>query len=93
MREGKRADVVARRKVSDLLRALPMEEELTSDAGFRGEKAVAYKLYNFVHLDPSDPTAGLPNGGKADEDLWEEFASEPVRHGRPPPPSQPTSTR
>ena len=55
VREGKGANVVARRQVSDLLRAIPIENELTSDAGFRGEKAVAYKLYNFVHRSGAGP--------------------------------------
>src|SRR4051794_6155112 len=78
-REGKTADLAARTKVSDMLRSIPVVKHLASDPGFRGEKAVSYKLYNFVHIDPNDPSIGFPNGGKADQEVWDEFIGDPQR--------------
>jgi 5-methylcytosine-specific restriction protein A len=79
IRIGKAAPVESRHKVSELLRALPIERELTADPKFRSEKAVSYKLHNFVAIDPNDPTDGFPHGGTGDAEVWEEFAHDPVR--------------
>jgi len=79
MREGKAAPAASRREVSDLLRAIPIEPELTADPKFRSEKAVAYKLHNFVAIDPADPTEGFPHGGSGDAEVWDDFADDPTR--------------
>jgi 5-methylcytosine-specific restriction protein A len=79
VQEGKAAPVQSRQKVSDLLRSLPIEQELTEDPKFRSEKAVSYKLYNFVGIDPNNPTVGFSHGGAGDAEVWDEFAHDPVR--------------
>lgn len=79
MREGKGASAESRRKVSDLLRAIPIEQGLTIDPKFRSEKAISYKLHNFVAIDPNDPTEGFPHGGTGDAAAWDEFAHDPSR--------------
>jgi 5-methylcytosine-specific restriction protein A len=79
IREGKGAPPRSRQRVSDLLRSLPIERELTEDPRFRSEKAVSYKLHNFVGIDPNDPTIGFSHGGAGDAEVWDEFAHDPAR--------------
>jgi 5-methylcytosine-specific restriction enzyme A len=78
-REGKAAPADSRQRVSELLRAMPIEHELTADPKFRSEKAVSYKLHNFVAIDPNDPTEGFPHGGTGDAEVWHVFADDPAR--------------
>jgi 5-methylcytosine-specific restriction enzyme A len=79
VREGKGAATQSRQKVSDLLRSFPIERHLAEDPKFRSEKAVSYKLHNFVGIDPSDPTVGFSHGGAGDAEVWGEFAHDPGR--------------
>lgn len=79
VREGSGAPLVSRQEVSGLLRAVPIEPGLAADPRFRSPQAVAYKLHNFVALDPSMPTAGFPHGGQGDATVWSEYAHDPVR--------------
>jgi 5-methylcytosine-specific restriction protein A len=79
MREGPSASAASRQDVSDLLRAIPIERELTRDARFRSRQAVSYKLGNFVAMDPTKPTAGFPHVGRGDSEVWDEFADDPGR--------------
>jgi 5-methylcytosine-specific restriction protein A len=49
---------------------------------FRNENGVYMKLMNFRRLDPeytSEGKKGLARGAKAEEEVWKEFASNPVR--------------
>lgn len=49
---------------------------------FRNENGVYMKLMNFRRLDPSYTSAGrkvLVRGAKAEEEVWREFAHDPVR--------------
>jgi 5-methylcytosine-specific restriction protein A len=79
LREGSSASPSSRQKVSDLLRSIPIEAELTADPKFRSRQAVAYKLHNFVAIDPSKATAGFPHGAHGDTEVWTEFAADPQR--------------
>jgi 5-methylcytosine-specific restriction protein A len=79
LREGQNAPAAARQEVSDLLRAIPIEVELAADPRFRSRQAVAYKLGNFVAVDPNNPTQGFAHGGQSDADVWAEYATDPVR--------------
>src|SRR5438067_1116070 len=79
VREGPAPPVATRQAVSDLLRAIPIEPELTADPTFRSRQSVEYKLYNFVAVDPSKTTAGFSHGGQGDVAVWDEFADDPAR--------------
>lgn len=73
MREGPTAPRESREEVSNHLRAIPIEQHLAADPKFRSEKAVSYKLYNFVALDPTRDSKGFPHGGQGDASVWDEF--------------------
>jgi 5-methylcytosine-specific restriction protein A len=77
VREGDSAPTDSRQKVSNLLRALPVEDKLADDPKFRSESAVAHKLANFLALD--QPGRGFPHGGAGDARVWAQFASDPTR--------------
>lgn len=79
VRDGAAAGVESREELGATLRAIPVEPELCADPKFRSPQAVAYKLHNFVGIDPSVPAAGFPHGGKGDQIVWDEFAKDPER--------------
>jgi 5-methylcytosine-specific restriction enzyme A len=79
LREGKNADRTSRQQVSDLLRAIPIEQELAADPNFRGLNSVGDKLSNFVSLDPGDPAKGLSKHGVIDREVWDDFVGDPAR--------------
>lgn len=58
------------------LRALPIEQHLTSNPSFRSRASVARKLHNFARLDPDAEIVPSPNGGTPDEEVWAEFAGD-----------------
>ncbi|HEX5929950.1 MAG TPA: HNH endonuclease [Solirubrobacterales bacterium] len=69
----------ATQALSDTLRAIPIERELAGDPTFRSPQSVAYKLQNFVAIDPTTANAGFPHGGKGDVEIWGRFAEDPQR--------------
>ena len=77
--EGKNAALTSRQSLSDLLRSIPIEEELAADPNFRGVNSVSDKLSNFVAMDPGDPAEGLSKYGAIDKEVWDQFAGEPSR--------------
>jgi hypothetical protein len=79
MRAGAQAGIAEQQEISDILRAIPIEQHLATDPTFKSRQAVAYKLHNFVHLDPSLPAEGFPHGGAGDRSVWDEFADDPAR--------------
>jgi 5-methylcytosine-specific restriction protein A len=79
VREGAGASPASRQAVSDLLRSIPIEADLVEDPKFRSRQAIAYKLHNFVAIDPAKATAGFPHGAHGDAEVWEEFAADPQR--------------
>ena len=74
--EGRNPRRESIRRMSELLRAIPIEPELTANTAFRNESAVQLKLYNFVALDPDAETAGMARGGRRDAQVWDEFARD-----------------
>jgi 5-methylcytosine-specific restriction protein A len=67
----------AARELSEVLRSIPVEQELTAEPGFRSPQSVTYKLQNFVAIDPSRATSGFSHGGRGDQAVWDEFADDP----------------
>lgn len=67
----------AAQELSEALRAIPVEPELTANPKFRSPQSVTYKLQNFVAIDPSRSTDGFSHGGKRDREVFDQFASDP----------------
>jgi 5-methylcytosine-specific restriction protein A len=74
-------------EIADLSRTLKrLGERLFQSEGrsgtFRNENGVYMKLMNFRRLDPEYTARGrkgLSRGAKAEEDVWLEFANDPIR--------------
>jgi 5-methylcytosine-specific restriction protein A len=79
LREGRTPTRASVEALSDLLRHFPIEPELADDPRFRNPSGVQLKIYNFAAIDPSDPGVGMSHGGRGDQDVWDEFASDPAR--------------
>lgn len=75
-REGYSASADSMKELSQLLRSIPIETELTENPSFRSQASVGRKLSNFAELDPNIPT-GLPNGGARDKLVWDEYWGSP----------------
>ena len=78
-RGGRNPSKTEVQKVSALLRAIPIEQDLAADAKFRNPAAVYLKVSNFVAIDPAAETAGMSRGGRGDQEVWDEFAADPDR--------------
>ena len=68
--------------LSDTLNRLARYLGITRADRFRNTNGVYMKLMNFRRFDPAFTDAGkvgLSRGGKADADVWNEFASDPGR--------------
>ncbi len=78
-RTGRNPDLTDLRELSDVLRAIPIEQELAENPKFRNPRAVALKLANFVAIDPDATTAGMARGGRGDRDAFSEFWTDPAR--------------
>jgi len=68
--------------LSDTLNRLARYRGITQADRFRNTNGVYMKLMNFRRFDPAFTDAGkvgLSRGGKAEEDVWNEFASDPGR--------------
>lgn len=76
LREGRGASLGSREELSEALRSIPVEPELCDDPKFRSAQSIAYKLHNFVGIDPSTTAAGFPHGGRGDQLVWDEFAND-----------------
>lgn len=61
--------------LSQLLNQLPIHPFVLRGANFRNPNSVYMKLCNFLAIDPSYEGKGLSSGGKADQAIWDEFAS------------------
>ena len=61
--------------LSELLNKLPIHARKDEFEHFRNPNGVYMKLCNFLRLDPSYKGAGLKAGGKLEERVWDEFAS------------------
>lgn len=80
--KGPNPGAEAARELSEILRAIPVEPELTGKTSFRSPQSITYKLQNFVAIDPQRPTEGFSHGGRGDQEVWDRFASDPQElHG------------
>ena len=62
--------------LSNLLNSLPIHPQKEGYAKFRNANGVYMKLCNFLRFDPDYSGSGLKAGGKLEEDIWNEFASD-----------------
>jgi len=62
--------------LSELLNKLSIHKDRPDAATFRNPNGVSMKLSNFLRLDPSYTGTGLERGGKLEESIWDEFATD-----------------
>ena len=62
-------------ELSGILSRLPIHDDRPDQVRFRNPNGVYMKMCNFLRLDPSYPGVGLSRGGKMEEVIWNEFAS------------------
>lgn len=62
-------------ELSKTLNKLPIHEERPNVETFRNPNGVAMKLNNLRRFDPNYSGKGLERGGKLEEEIWNEFAS------------------
>lgn len=77
-REGPSAPRALTEELSRILRAFPIEAELTANPSFRSEASVRQKLGNFTWIDP-DAVGGLHNASTMDISVWHEFSGNHER--------------
>ena len=65
--------------LSRLLRKIPPLTGESRNANYRSVDSVVMKLMNFRSLDQTYHGVGLRASGKADKEVWEEFAEDPER--------------
>lgn len=63
-------------ELSNILNRLPIHPISVHGDIFRNPNGVYMKLCNFLRFDPSYTGAGLTRGGKLEEEIWNEFASD-----------------
>lgn len=73
VRAGRNPPDAEATRLSELLRAMPIEAHLAAEPSFRNAAAVRMKIANFVALDPAAATLGMSRGGRGDQAAWDEF--------------------
>jgi len=63
-------------ELSNLLKKLPIHENVVDPDSFRNPNSVYMKLCNFLVLDPAYKGVGLTKGGKKDQIIWDEFIED-----------------
>lgn len=63
--------------LSEALNSLPIHKARPSNVTFRNPNGVYMKLCNFLRLDPSYSGKGLEAGSKLEQEIWNEFQSNP----------------
>ncbi len=66
-------------ELSTLLNKLPTHANRPDVGRFRNPNGVYMKLCNFLRFDPSYTGTGLTRGGKLEEQIWRDFASDRQR--------------
>ncbi len=66
-------------RLSEALNALPVHPASDHLDKFRNPNGVYMKLCNFLRFDPDYRGSGLQRGGRLEEEVWAEFANDPVR--------------
>jgi len=61
------------------LNKLPIHNNRPDSGRFRNANGVYMKLCNFLRFDPTYSGEGLKAGGKLEEEIWDEFASDTPR--------------
>ena len=64
-------------ELGNLLRDLPLHERTVRPPNFRSPSSVVMKLMNFRSIDPEYAGVGPTSAGRADQDIWDEFAHRP----------------
>jgi 5-methylcytosine-specific restriction protein A len=62
--------------LSRLLNSLPIHPRTSEFENFRNPNGVYMKLCNYLRLDPSYQGVGLKAGGRLEEEVWREFATD-----------------
>ncbi|TCI03059.1 HNH endonuclease [Corallincola luteus] len=62
-------------ELSETLNSLPIHPGASRVDKFRNANGVYMKMCNFLRFDPSYSGSGLKGGGKLEEEIWDEFAS------------------
>ena len=65
--------------LSEALNQLPVHSVRPDAERFRNANGVYMKLSNFLRFDDSYAGSGLTHGGKLEEEVWNEFASDKLR--------------
>ena len=65
--------------LSESLNRLPVHSVRPDAERFRNANGVYMKLSNFLRFDDSYAGSGLTHGGKLEEEVWNEFASDKLR--------------
>src|SRR5262249_33523083 len=72
-REGRNPSEESVQELSDVLRSIPIEQQLADAARFRNPTGVRLKVSNFVAIDPDAETRGMSRGGRGDQIVFDEF--------------------
>ena len=67
------------RKLSALLRGAQFQPVAPASDNFRSPASVVMKLMNFRSIDPTYGGKGLTAGGRLDQSVWQDFATDPKR--------------
>lgn len=76
-RQGRNPPPAAVQDLSETLRAIPIEAALAASSTFRNPNGVRLKISNFVAIDPVAETTGMNRGGRADQEVFDEFWHQP----------------
>lgn len=71
--------------LSRLLNELPVHKERPEPAQFRNPNGVYMKLCNYLRFDPDYKGKGLTRGGRQEEQIWREFATDRIKLSACPP--------
>jgi 5-methylcytosine-specific restriction protein A len=64
-------------ELSTFLNKLPIHSAEMRGQNFRNPTGVAFKLANFLHIDPTDNRKGFSGGSRTDAAVWRDFHDKP----------------
>ena len=64
-------------ELSGFIQSLPLHPEWRGNSSFRSRDAVSMKVANFQALDPAYHGRGLAGVSKSDQEVWDEYHSNP----------------
>ena len=65
------------KRLSDILKKLPIHNKIIDKETFRSPNAVYMKLCNFMRFDPNYHGVGLQKGGHLEKEIWDSFSGDP----------------